>query len=386
MLDNINFIFNFAFMSGLYIHIPYCSRKCLYCDFYSGGVRRADWEGLTRALLREFEMRKGEAGDLTTIYIGGGTPSLMPPAVLERLIGGISGMADTSHVSEFTIEVNPEQVTEWMCRAWRSCGINRVSMGIQSFDASELSAIGRGHSPGDAEAAFGTLRRYFDNISIDLMFGLPGQTMKSWEGTVERALELSPEHISAYALMLEEGTAMSVLAAKGSVRLPPDEDTPAMWEMLSGRLQAAGYRQYEISNYARPGRESVHNSSYWTGVPYLGLGPSAHSYDGGRIRRANPADIRGYIQSLSAGRTVYGEEVLTDAELAEEFVMLGMRTSGGLDVDRYGVLFGPDARKRLESNARPFVLNGTAERVGDTLRLTKHGIMTADSVIVRLIR
>lgn len=376
--------------SQLYIHIPYCHGKCLYCDFYSGGNRTADWHRLTEAIVAELTLRRDElARPPQYVYIGGGTPSLMPGDCLMRLCDAIyATWPGMDAPVEFTIEVNPEDVTAEKCRVWKQCGVNRVSMGVQSFSDSELKAVGRRHDSKCAENAYDILRSEFDNVSLDLMFGLPGQTVESWGETVAKAVSLRPQHISAYTLMLEKGTALTQLAKEGRVELPGDEENLAMWHLLTRQLRENGYCQYEISNYALPGFESRHNSGYWSGNPYLGLGPSAHSYDGESVRRANPADMRGYIKHFCDGQNntpFYTEEKLTPEERAEETVMLRMRTRSGIDLDEYSEAFGKEACNRLLANAESDLREGRLAVRDRRLMLTDGGIMTADSIILRLV-
>jgi oxygen-independent coproporphyrinogen-3 oxidase len=376
--------------TGLYIHVPFCRRKCLYCDFFSGGASVADWNAYTEAVIEELRQRVDElTATPSTLYIGGGTPSLLPPESFMRLIENIcelTGKKDSWE--EFTIEVNPDDVTPELCAMWRGCGVNRVSMGMQSFDDEELRIIGRRHDSAGGIRAYNILRSNFSNVSIDLMFGLPRQTLDSWRMTVERAISLQPEHISAYSLMFEEGTAMTVLRKEGRLSFPTDDECAKMWEMLSYMLKRAGYRQYEISNYSLPGYESKHNSRYWTSNPYLGLGPSAHSYDGDRVRRSNPTDLRGYLAhytgSSPEGRW-YEEECLGDEELMEEYVMLRMRMRIGADLNHYTERFGAEAASRLKRNAGRHIKDGSLEIADGHIRLTDSGVMIADQLILDLL-
>lgn len=379
---------------GIYIHVPFCHSKCIYCDFFSANVSLADWELFADSVLGELRMRADEIVSIPdTLYIGGGTPSIMPAECFRHLIEGITEITGkTGAWREFTIEINPEDVTDGKCRKWRECGANRASMGIQSFCDDELKAIKRRHDSEQAVKAYNTLREYFDNVSIDLMFGLPGQTLESWKYSVKKALELNPEHISAYTLMFEDGTPITVLKNLGRLSFTSDAETVEMWKYLSEMLQAEGYRQYEISNYSKPGMESVHNRRYWLGNPYIGLGPSAHSYDGNRIRRSNHIDLKGYVSFFTSGirdageaeASIYEEERLTDEELAEEYIMLRMRMAEGIDTEDYRERFGSKALGQLIKNAqRQSELGKIAVEEG-RMRLTKDGIMTADEVIIRL--
>ena len=264
-------------MAGVYIHIPFCARKCVYCDFYSVGARLADWPRLVSALLDEARNRvpelTGAGAKCDTLYIGGGTPSLLPPGEFGRLAAGVLSL--TGPVSEFTVEVNPDDVTGELADAWRGAGVDRVSMGVQSLVDDELRAIGRRHDSRRAREAYDTLRRRFGNVSLDLMFGLPGQTRRSLRESVAGVNDMRSEHVSVYSLMYEERTALTRMRDSGRIDETPEEESAAMFADISEMLDAAGYEQYEISNYSLPGFRSRHNSAYWSGEPYVGLGRGA---------------------------------------------------------------------------------------------------------------
>lgn len=376
---------------GIYVHIPYCARKCLYCDFYSEGVIRADWPRYIDALLAELRMRRNEIHpDASyTLYIGGGTPSLMPVAEFLRLAKGIHEIVEMVP-QEFTIEVNPDDVTDERCVAWKQAGVNRVSMGVQSLDDKELKAIGRRHDSATARRAYATLRRYFDNISLDLMFGLPGQTPESLRQTLKEMTEMAPEHISAYSLMYEERTALTRMRDMGKVQEAGEDVSVEMFGIVNAELAQAGYERYEISNYAKPGRRSMHNSAYWQGVPYIGLGAGAHSYDGKSTRLYNRPDAHAYIDAMEARlpEKVTEVEELTDDELREEMIMTRLRTREGLDLKEYGERFGLQPLIQLMSRARPMVANKSlkvteAEGV-KRLSLTEAGYVISDTIISEL--
>lgn len=375
---------------GVYVHIPYCARRCLYCDFYSEGVIRADWPRYVDALLSEFGHRldsvegeplRGDAG--YTLYIGGGTPSLIPAAEFRRLTDGIINAVGRKPM-EFTIEVNPDDVTEELAATWADAGVNRVSMGVQSLVDSELQAIGRRHDSATARKAYGVLRKHFVNVSLDLMFGLPGQTTESLASTLEGFLEMAPEHISAYSLMYEERTALTLLRDSGRIQEADEQDSEAMFRMVSTRLAAAGYEQYEISNYAKPGFRSRHNSDYWQGLPYIGLGPGAHSFDGRDTRTRNRPDARAYMSAMERNSdrdSITDCEHLTEDELREEMIMTRLRTRQGLDLREYGDRFGLKALMSLTQRAKPIVARGLLNTDGSRLALTQKGIMISDDII-----
>lgn len=377
-------------MAGIYVHIPFCARKCVYCDFYSVGARLADWPGLVSALLAEARVRvpglagrEASSGAGTTLYIGGGTPSLMPGPEFERLAAGMLRLAGP--VSEFTVEVNPDDVTPAAARVWRDAGVNRISMGVQSLVDAELRAIGRRHDARRAREAYDTLRGEFGNVSLDLMFGLPGQTRESLRESVRGVVEMRPEHVSVYSLMYEERTALTRMRDSGRIEETPEEESAGMFADLSAALGEAGYEQYEISNYSLPGFRSRHNSAYWAGEPYVGLGPAAHSYDGHRTRRANAPDVKAYVaQWLHGGSDIGTVETLDDDELREEMIMTRLRTRDGIPLGEFRRRFGAEALSELEKASRRWTDARLLERHSDSLSLTREGIMVSDEIIVSL--
>jgi len=348
---------------------------------------------IIRSLINELKERIGELRCVPdTLYIGGGTPSLIPSDLFRCLcseIRKIIGKHDDW--IEFTIEVNPEDVNHLSCGVWKECGVNRISMGVQTFNDSELKTIGRRHDSAKAIDAYDILRSYFDNINIDLMFGLPGQTMHSWSESVKTTLHLRPEHISAYSLMFEPYTPITVLRDKGRLVFPSETESLGMWEHLTESFGDAGYSRYEISNYSLPGFESVHNRGYWLGTPYLGIGPSAHSYDGENIRRGNPPKIREYVDRFFCNGShdikedvFYDEESLSEEQLMEEKIMLRLRMMEGIDMMEFSRLFGKDATRRVIRNARRFVDRGELEINDNRIYLSKRGIMISDDIILAL--
>ena len=275
-------------MAGVYVHIPFCASRCSYCDFFSTLQLEQTGAAYVEAVIAEARLRRdelqGEA--VRTLYLGGGTPSQLPVPLLARLVEGLRGVFGFQDLEEFTVEANPDDVTPSWCAALPPLGVNRVSMGVQSFEDGILRLIGRCHTAQQAVQAVNNLRQSgIDNISVDLIYGLPGQTISSWTDTVKQALDLEPQHISAYGLTYEEGTRLWRQRERGEVIEVPEEQCLEMYRILVGCLKSAGYEHYEISNFALPGFHSRHNSSYWNDTPYLGLGAAAHSYDG-KIRPA----------------------------------------------------------------------------------------------------
>jgi len=313
-------------MAGLYVHIPFCKKRCLYCDFFSTTllVRKNEY---IEALLKEIESRKNEAGEpIRTIYIGGGTPSTLDADDIRRILHTI-GINDAQEV---TMELNPGDATPAYLQAIQEAGINRLSIGIQSFQDNLLRLIGRRHSARQAvEAVHLAQEAGLDNISIDLMYALPTQTMEQWQADIETALSLPVRHISSYGLMYEEGTALTRQCEEGTITAIDEDTENAMYDYLCARLKEAGYVHYEVSNFAWPGYEAKHNSSYWDGTPYIGTGAGAHSYIG-RVRSWNPNDLDAYINGINSNTLVRESETLSDKDLYNERIMLGLRTNRGI--------------------------------------------------------
>ncbi|MDE7409190.1 MAG: radical SAM family heme chaperone HemW [Muribaculaceae bacterium] len=374
---------------GLYIHVAYCRKKCLYCDFFSAGGRIADWKRYVDALINEFITRKDEmAWPLRTVYFGGGTPSLMPGEEFIRLCDALAPYF--TEVVEFTLEVNPDDVNDVMLELWKNAGVNRLSIGIQTFDDKSLASIGRSHDHKTALRAYQLARKVFDNISIDLMFGLPGQTLDSWRNDVETALRLRPEHISCYALMYEDGTALTTLRNQGRIKEAAEKLSEEMFLLLIKKLADNGYDHYEISNFALPGHRSIHNSSYWLQKPYIGLGPSAHSYDGKHERKSNRADLRGYIDYwsddliISHRGEIIEKETLSDEELIEEYILTRMRMREGIPIHEFRSRFNDTMLEKLIKKCRFLSKQGLISITENHISLNEKAILLSDSVIVEL--
>lgn len=316
-------------MAGLYVHIPFCRSKCAYCDFYSS-PKTEQLQQIVDAIGEEWQLRKSELSEpLQTIYIGGGTPSLLSADMFARLA---ERLPLAPGVEEFTIEANPDDVTASIVAAWRRAGVGRVSMGIQSFDDEQLRAVGRRHTAQQAIEAVDVLRNGgIDNISLDLIYGLPGQTLRSWQYSLDKLLSLRPQHFSAYMLSYELGTRLYAQLITGKVVEADDELIEQMYDYLCAAARAAGYDHYEISNFALPGHRAVHNSNYWRFMPYVGLGPSAHSFDG-NVRRINPSNIKQYLQTLAAHKIAAEVEDETAVNRLNDMIMVGLRTVDGLDL------------------------------------------------------
>ena len=351
----------------VYLHVPFCRSFCTYCGFYSETCSKSRQSELFNeyadAVLTEAEERKEEirSNPLRTLYIGGGTPSVLPPDVLRRVVQGIRRVQGGTPLREFTIEVNPEDIVEKgdeYLAGLLDLGVTRISMGIQSFDDGILRWMNRRHDSARARKAYSMIRRAAERagkeieVSIDLIFGVPGLDLQTWERTVSAALSLgkdegfkAPDHISAYQLSIEEGSALEEKIARGECTEASDEDCYRQYRTLCGKLRQEGYNHYEISNFAIPGKEAVHNSAYWNRTPYVGLGPGAHSLtirdDGQQVRSWN-------TQVLPARGKTYSREmeVLSDEDIRVERIMLGLRTSAGITADELSLLAGKDALEK----------------------------------------
>ena len=406
-------------MLSLYIHIPFCRSRCIYCGFYSTTALDLR-QRYVDAVCREMEMRLEESGKrepLSTIYLGGGTPSQLTAEQLEQLFIYINKVYNSTEV---TIEVNPDDVTAEFAARLAQLPVNRVSMGVQTFDDERLRFLRRRHTASQAVEAVERLRAAgFRNLSIDLMYGFPGESLSDWESDIDAALALNVEHISAYCLMIEEGTPLHKMftvdglsscvpaVASGKAERTDDysgnqhnENCPQcvdeeterqMYYTLIDRLEAAGYEHYEISNFAREGFRSRHNSNYWNGTPYIGLGAAAHSYDG-RSRSWNVADIKSYIEGIEQGERRFEEEVLDEDTRYNDAVTVRLRTKEGLDLatlsDRHRDYCMKNARRYLDDGLLE-IYSATNPTVGDLrspppsqrLRLTRRGLFVSDMVM-----
>ena len=366
---------------NLYLHIPFCASRCSYCDFYTqvGGRWRRDF--LTALLgelrLRRDELPKGET--IEHIYLGGGTPSLLTIEELRQIFSLISELYASSYEGEITIECNPDDVTEAYAEGLASLPINRVSMGVQSFDADDLTFLNRRHSARQVHSAIHALRQCgLTNLSLDLIYGLPRQTEAKWRANIHEFLSLGVPHLSAYHLIYEEGTALTRLVERGKVKPVDEEASLLFFQILIDELRAAGYEHYEISNFALPGLHARHNTGYWQGVPYLGFGPSAHSFDGRRTRSYNVPSLKTYTSELLSGRRPYEEE------LQHEYVMTRLRTQWGIPLKEYQELFGGKALEALLHEARPHLEAGKLTHQSSVLRLTPSGVFVSDGIIADL--
>ncbi len=373
-------------MAGLYIHIPVCRTRCIYCDFYSTVGEELQGRYI-EALLQEWRLRRGELrGErVDTLYIGGGTPSQLPPVLLQRLFDGLGKDIDFDRCREITFEANPDDVSPAYAACLASLPIDRISMGVQSFADENLRFLRRRHTSAQAVGAVERLRTVgFSRISIDLIYGLPGQTPDSWAGDLRQAVSLGLPHISAYNLIYEEGTSLDRLRQEGLVQECGEDLSSRLFEMTIDVLANAGYEQYEISNFARSGEYARHNTSYWQDVPYLGLGPSAHSYDRS-VRRRNIPDLMRYIAQIEIGHAAYETERIDDNTRYNDRVITSLRTMWGLDLDAIAADFGEARRDYCLRMARPHIKNGLLAYVGGRLTVTRRGLFISDGIMADLL-
>lgn len=375
-------------MSGLYIHIPFCHSKCAYCDFHSfpvdTAIGRYVSERYIEALRNELKLRHHELPEPpTTVYIGGGTPSILPPANLRQIIDDI----DLTHTIEFTVEANPEDITPDWTQAMVSMGVNRVSIGVQSLNDHELSTVGRRHNATQAIEAIHTLHANgIHDISADLIYGLPGQTVSSWSDSVKRLLDTPITHMSAYSLMYEPGTRLTAMLNSGRITAVDDSTEHTMYDLLISQTDAAGFIHYEISNFARPEYRARHNSGYWDFTPYLGLGPGAHSFDGRNIRRSNPDDSRLYVNSLLKHHTVYQQETETPDDQLNDLIITSLRTIDGLSLNKIDTLMGNGEVQSLLDRARKHIDCGHLMIENGTLHIPQCHWLISNAILRDIIK
>lgn len=371
-------------MAGIYIHIPLCKNRCIYCDFYSS-TYDGNREELVRALCDELVSRRdylhGET--IKTLYLGGGTPSLLRIEELKRIFETVAEHYPCDF-EEVTLEANPDDLTDDFIQSLRQLPINRLSLGVQSFHDEDLRLLNRRHTAAEAKAAVKRCQAAgFTNLSIDLIYALPNQTMAAWEDNIEQAIALNVPHISAYHLTYEEGTKIYRMLQKGEVTEADEDLSVEMFRALRHRLGEAGIPQYEISNFAKPGLHAKHNSSYWDGTPYLGVGPSAHSFDGFN-RRWNIADTRRYLQYMKEGKTYYEIEELDLASSYNDYVITSLRTIAGMDLKRLKERFGEPYASYCMEQIQPCIKDGEAFVHADRLALTEKGLFLSDAIMERL--
>lgn len=380
--------------AGVYLHIPFCRSRCSYCDFATGMFEGGLADRYVKALVTEIAKwsEVTNPASVDTIFFGGGTPSLLNPTQLERILKAVRDRFEISCDAEVTLELNPGDGGETAAaqqetmRAFRRAGVNRASFGAQSFDDRELKQLGRTHSSADILTTFDHLRAAgFRNISFDLIAGLPGQTLSGWRQNLAEALKLRPDHLSLYLLDVHEGTPLAEQIRSGMRPQPDDDLAGEMYQLMLEEVSAAGYQHYEISNFCRPGFESRHNTKYWTGAPYYGFGCSAHSYDGGRRRWANQRDTARYVQLIEENKSAVVERTeLNEEEARSESIFLGLRLMRGLDLMVYRMRFGSDLREVYDADINRLVAAGLITVAEDLMRLTSRGALLSNEVFAAL--
>ena len=369
-------------MAGIYIHIPFCKTRCIYCDFYS--TTRSDLkERYIRALCRELRIRKDylEGATIETIYFGGGTPSQLDEEDFRQVFATIEEVYGMEHCKEITLEANPDDLTEEYVTRLHRLPFNRISMGIQTFDDVTLKLLNRRHNAMQAIEAVDRCRRAgFENISIDLIYGLPGETDERWERDLKQAGSLNVEHISAYHLTYEEGTRIYELLQAHRIREVDEESSVRFFSVLIDTLDAAGYEHYEISNFCRPGKYSRHNTSYWKGIPYLGCGPAAHSFNT-HTREWNVASLEEYMQGIETDRRKFETEYQDKTTCYNECIMTCIRTLWGISLKYIEMEFGTEMWKYCMDMATPYLESGKLKIQDNHLCLTREGIFISDGII-----
>lgn len=369
-------------MAGIYIHIPFCKKRCIYCDFYSTTDSRKIPQYI-EAIKKEAALRKDYAGGETveTIYLGGGTPSQLTGQQVKDIIEHIYNIYSVSENAETTIEMNPDDISLPLLQSLKEAGVNRLSMGIQTFNEQNLKFLNRRHTAAEAIDKVKMCQDCgFDNISIDLIYGMPVESHDDWIADIEKAISLGTQHISAYHLIYEEGTRMTQLLEQGIITETDEEESLSQFKTMIDMLKSAGFVHYEISNFCKPGFESKHNSSYWKGKKYTGIGPSAHSFDGNN-RQWNIANLDEYIYKVNNGQQFWEEEILSTAEKYNDLILTSLRTMWGLDMNMLERSFGKIYLDYCMKNAMPHIERGTLSLQDGIMKLTENGIFVSDDIM-----
>ena len=372
---------------GLYIHVPFCKSRCAYCDFFSSTFGDEVRSAYVDRLCLEIKQRKCSAveSEVATIYWGGGTPSVLTAVERNKVFKAIFDNYEIADNAEITLEANPDDVDADFVEGLWDSPVNRVSLGVQTFDDRILQTIGRRHDSSQAIKAVLRLNGHgIDNISIDLIYGLPGQSLSGWSDDLDKAFSLPITHLSAYSLMFEEGTRITKWRDEGRLSEVEENEIVSMYEQLISRCGKEGFEHYEISNFAKPGFRSRHNSSYWHGVAYLGFGPGAHSYNGSNERRSNNCNIQEYISS--ADDVPHQVELLDDDAIYDEMVMTSLRTSEGIDLSHLERVYGQASKDSLLLTASKYIKDGTLKLEGGRLSFSEKGFLLSDMVMSDLMR
>lgn len=373
-------------MAGIYIHIPFCKSFCSYCDFYSITDNSLK-DALVQAVIRESSIRPSylEGETVETVYFGGGTPSLLEPATAAALISDLKKKFPFSDDPEITFEVNPDDVYEGLFIDLKKAGINRISLGVQSWDDKRLRYLGRRHDAAQSARALDMVfREGIKNVSVDIIYGVPGMTTADLKADLEKTFAFPVTHLSAYHLTVEEGTRFGRMKKEGKLKETDEETSASMFSLLGKVCREHGFIHYEISNFAKEGYISRHNSSYWKQVPYLGLGPSAHSFDG-RSRQWNVADVRKYVKAISSGEIPCEREELDRITVFNEYVMTSLRTMWGIDLTHVEEFYDKELHDYLVNLSGKYIRYGLMKREKNTLVLTDQGRMISDNIIRELV-
>jgi oxygen-independent coproporphyrinogen-3 oxidase len=372
-------------MAGIYIHIPFCRKACHYCNFHFSTALHYK-EKLCEAITKELSLRKAELANLTieTVYFGGGTPSLLLAAELDLILKSLNDNFDLSGVKEFTLEANPDDLNPAFLSYLQTTPINRLSIGIQSFEADHLSWMNRAHTADEGEKSVKLARSFgFHSLSIDLIYGLPNLSEAQWESNIQKAIALQPDHISAYCLTVEQGTALAHEVKNGKVKLIEDELAEAQFLHLRKRLIESGYEHYEISNFAKPEKFAIHNTNYWRGETYLGIGPGAHSFSG--LQRSwNVSHNLQYMNAINSGQLPMEIETLTENNRINESIMTSLRTQWGISLKWFEETFGSERLKILQKQAEPFIAQGKIIAADNYFKLSDAGLFFADGIAANL--
>ena len=368
-------------MAGIYIHIPFCKQACYYCDFHfstNQEVRKTLVECIKNELTLQKSYLNGEL--INTIYFGGGTPSLLEENELKLILNAIRNHFELTNNVEITLEANPDDLSEDKLKYFKKLGVNRLSIGVQSFHNEFLSFLHRTHSGEKAIEGIANARKIgFHNISIDLIYAIPGESNEQWLADIDMALELKPEHISCYSLTIEEKTVFGKWAASGKLNPVEDDIAAQHLELLMSKLEVSGYEHYEISNFAKPGFRSKHNSSYWNGEYYLGVGPSAHSHNGS-TRQFNISNNHHYIKAIQQQQIPFEREELSREDKINEYLLISLRTSKGVNLSKLKFEYGFDLLEEAATYIDNLVTKDLALLENDTLSLTKKGKLLADKI------
>ena len=370
-------------MSGIYIHIPFCKQACHYCDFHFSTSTKKKSQ-LVKMLCRELVLRKDELGPtIQTIYFGGGTPSLLNAEELDSIFKTVFENFEISENAEITLEANPDDLSEEVIKMLYASPVNRLSIGVQSFFEEDLKLMNRAHNSEEALESLQLAKRYFDNISIDLIYGIPGQTNEQWIENLNTALKLNIPHISSYALTVEPKTALENFIEKGKVKPVEDETYREQFDILVETLTSNGFEHYEFSNYGKPGYHSQNNMAYWLGKAYLGIGPSAHSYDG-TSRKWNISNNNLYINAIDAGKIPQQTEKLSTTDAYNEYVMTRLRTKFGVSADDVQEKFGEKYSSHFLKESDKFLKDGLIEKKNDIFHITSKGKFLSDGIAADL--